>query len=286
MTLSQTAEAIAPMREGAMISMLESRRIQLMRQATLAVLAMLVGPALAAAQVPPPSEVAESAETAAADAGLLRKLFTTLVHDVKHLPARDNRAVLLNGGILTAAVAPFDRIGTERASSSTVLKASFAGAGKALGREWVQGGGALAAYTAGRLWNNPRLIAAGGDLIEAQLVSVTVTQALKFAVGRTRPDGEARSFPSGHASAAFATASTLNHHFGRKAAIPAYAVAIYTSLSRLQANSHYASDLVAGATLGLAIARTATIDVGRQHLQIAPTAVAGGAAVMITASRR
>ena len=194
--------------------------------------------------------------------------------------------LLLNGAIMTAAVAPFDRVGTERASSSTVLKASFGGFGKGIGREWVQGGGALAAYVAGRVWGASRLTAAGTDLIEAQLVSVAVTQGMKFAVRRTRPDGEARSFPSGHASAAFATASTLGRHFGRKAAIPAYAVAVYASASHLQANSHYASDLVAGATLGLAIARTATIDVGRQRLQVAPAAVPGGAAVVATASRR
>ena len=189
-----------------------------------------------------------------------------LIRDVKRLPSRDNRAILLNGAILTAAVAPFDRIGTERASSSMVLKKTFAGFGKAIGREWVQGGGALAAYVAGRVWDKPRLVAAAGDLIEAQIVTAVTTQGIKFAVGRTRPDGEARSFPSGHAWAAFATASTLGRHFGRKGALPAYAVAIYTSLSRLQANSHYASDLIAGATLGFAVGRTATIEVGRQRL--------------------
>ena len=256
------------------------------RRALFAV-ALIVGlPIASTAQDASGSSTGDPRDDSGASAGVVHKLFTTLYRDIKQLPAKENRALLLNGAIVTGAVAPFDRIGTERASSSRALKAGFGGAGKAIGREWVQGGGAIAAYAAGRLWDKPRLTAAGGDLIEAQIVSATVTQALKFAVGRTRPDGEARSFPSGHASAAFATASTLNHHFGRKAGIPAYAVALYTSLSRLQANSHYGSDIVFGATLGLAIARTATIDVGRQHLQIAPTAVPGGAAVVVTASRR
>jgi len=78
----------------------------------------------------------------------------------------------------------------------------------------------LAAYVAGRIWDKPQMTMAAGDLIEAQLLSVTLTQGLKFATSRTRPDGEARSFPSGHASAAFATASVLQRHLGRKAAIP------------------------------------------------------------------
>jgi membrane-associated phospholipid phosphatase len=257
-----------------------------MRRAVVTVLAVLVSAASPAAQEAAPVQSAESADTAKSDPGLVHRLFTTLVSDIKRLPAKENRAILLNGAIVTGAVAPFDRIGTERASSSRALKAGFGGVGKDIGEEWVQGGGAIAAYAAGRLWHSPKLTAAGGDLVEAQLVGLAVTQGLKFAVDRTRPDGEARSFPSGHAAAAFATASTLSHHFGRKAGIPAYAVALYTSLSRLQANSHYASDVVAGATIGLAIARTATIDLGRERLHIAPTAVPGGAAVVITASRR
>jgi len=227
----------------------------------------------------------DAAQDAPTDGGVVRKLITTLGRDLKHLPSKDNRAILVNGSILTLAVAPFDTIGTERASSSPVLKATFGEAGKALGEEWVQGGGALAAYAAGHLLHKPQLIGVAGDLIEAQIVSAAVTQSLKFIVNRTRPDGEARSFPSGHASAAFATAMTLERHFGHKAGIPAFAAAVYTSLSRLQANSHYASDLVAGATIGLALGRTATIDVGHQRLQLAPTAIPGGIGVAVTPAR-
>src|SRR5688572_505488 len=125
-----------------------------------------------------------------------------------------------------------------------------------------------------------------GDLIEAQLVSVTLTQSLKFATNRTRPDGEARSFPSGHASAAFTTASVLHRHFGKRAAIPAYAVAVYTSASRLQANSHYASDVFVGAALGIAIGRTATLNVGNVRLQVAPVPVARGMAFAVTTATK
>ena len=131
-----------------------------MPPAALVLLAMLVAPAIAAAQDPSPPAASEPQAEAPAESGLLRRLFTTLAGDIKRLPSRDNLPTLLHGSILTLAVVPFDRIGTERASSSNFLKASFSGAGKAIGREWVQGGGALAGYVAGHFWHKPRLIAA------------------------------------------------------------------------------------------------------------------------------
>ena len=256
-----------------------------MRAAPILLAVMTLAPVAAAAQEAPPSAAADTTATTAADPGLFRKLFVTLARDVKRLPAKENLPILVNGSVLAVAALPFDRITTKGASSSKVLKASFAGFGKAIGREWVQGGSALAGYVAGRVWDKPRLAQASGDLIEAQIVSLAVTQGMKFVVSRTRPDGEARSFPSGHASAAFATASTLQRHFGRKAAIPAYAIALYTSVSRLQANSHYASDVIAGAAIGIAVGRTATIELGRHRLHLAPAVVPGGFAVVVFAKR-
>jgi hypothetical protein len=226
--------------------------------------------------------VAAATPLDAQEAGPLRKLVTTIVRDVKQLPSKDNLPILLNGALLSIGVYPVDEMATYGASSSRILKASFGDVGKTAGREWVHGGGALAAYIAGRLWNNDRLTAASGDLIEAQLVSGAVTQATKFIVRRTRPDGEARSFPSGHASAAFATATVLHRHYGRIASIPAYAIAVYTSASRLQANSHFASDVIAGAALGIAVGRTATFNVGAHRVHLAPAPLSGGLAVVAT----
>lgn len=213
--------------------------------------------------------------------GPFQKLFTTIVSDLKRLPSKENARLALNGITFALAAYPFDDVTTLGASSSHVLKAGFSGWGKALGREWVQGGVALATYFGGKVLDRPSLAAAGGDLIEAQLLSVTLTQSLKFAVSRTRPDGEARSFPSGHASAAFATAAVLHEHYGRRVAIPAYAVAVYTSVSRLQANSHYPTDVIIGSTLGLIVGRTATIDMAGARFQVSPAPVAGGAMVVV-----
>jgi hypothetical protein len=250
-----------------------------MRQSALVTVAMLMAASPAAAQESVPTADGEPRDAAAPRTHLVARLFTTIGRDIWQLP-KENGSVLSTGAMLAIGMYPMDAIATEGASSSKILKVTFGSVGKTIGREWVQGGGALAAYVAGQLWDNARLVEASGDLIEAQLVSVTLTQAAKFAVSRTRPDGEARSFPSGHASAAFATATVLERHYGAKIAIPAYAIAVYTSLSRLQANSHYASDVIAGATLGIAVGRTATMRVGQHRLQVAPAPVDGGFAVM------
>jgi membrane-associated phospholipid phosphatase len=223
-----------------------------------------------------------SVPSAPSERSLFIRLFTTLGRDLKNLPSRDNAPILLGGAALAIAMLPLDDDLTLAASSSPTLKRTYSGWGKAMGREWVQGGGALAAYVAGSMWDKPRMTEAAGDLIEAQLVAVTATQALKFAFNRDRPDREARSFPSGHASAAFATARVLQQHFGRRLAIPAYAVAVFTSTSRLQANSHYTSDVIFGAALGLAIAHTATADRRERGLHVVPTVSRDSVAITFT----
>ena len=102
--------------------------------------------------------------------GLVRWLFTTLGNDLERLPSKDNATILLNGGIIAIAVSPFDEMGTHGFSSSTILKASFGGFGKALGREWVQGSGALAAYA----WR-PCAVRGKAELMGHDHVDTTLT---------------------------------------------------------------------------------------------------------------
>jgi membrane-associated phospholipid phosphatase len=229
-----------------------------------------------------PSTPSEEIRSTPSDESLFKKLFTTLGRDLKRLPSRENAPTLFRGAVVAFGVFPLDKQVTLAASSSPTLKRAFSGWGKALGREWVQGGTALAAYAAGSIWNHSRMVTVAGDLIEAQIVAATVTQSVKFAVSRDRPDREARSFPSGHASAAFATARVLQRHLGPKAAVPAYIVAAYTSASRLQANSHYASDVIFGAALGIAIADTATISLRGGALEIAPVTTPSGVQIALS----
>jgi membrane-associated phospholipid phosphatase len=112
-------------------------------------------------------------------------------------------------------------------------------------------------FTAGRFAEGPRFRAMSYDLLDAFLVNWAYTTVVKVAVGRERPNGEnAKSFPSGHASNAFALAAVLERHYGWKGGVPAYAVASAVAVSRLQRNKHYLSDVMAGATLGYLVGRT------------------------------
>ncbi len=64
------------------------------------------------------------------------------------------------------------------------------------------------------------------------------------------PDGF--SFPSGHTSASFAAATALALG-DRRAALPAYLIAVLIGFSRLFFYVHYPSDVLAGLLLGCAI---------------------------------
>lgn len=85
--------------------------------------------------------------------------------------------------------------------------------------------------------------------------AVAVTEILKRVVGEKRPDSEERdSFPSGHATAAFAMATA------RAQIIPGHAYLWYIgataiSASRLIMHRHHWQDVVAGAAIGYLVAR-------------------------------
>ncbi|MGE5361385.1 MAG: phosphatase PAP2 family protein [Bacteroidales bacterium] len=125
------------------------------------------------------------------------------------------------------------------------------------GRPAVSGAVLAVLFVAGRYTGGPRFRAATYDWTAAGLVNVGYTFALKKAVGRERPSGaDHNSFPSGHASNAFALAAVAERHYGWKVGVVAYGLAGAIGLSRLRHNAHYLSDVVAGATLGHIVGRT------------------------------
>lgn len=85
---------------------------------------------------------------------------------------------------------------------------------------------------------------------------------IKRLVGRERPFDEpdfddvlikkpiTYSFPSGHTSSSMAAATTISFCFPHLA-VPAFALGIIISFSRLYLQVHYPSDVLAGAALGL-----------------------------------
>lgn len=96
----------------------------------------------------------------------------------------------------------------------------------------------------------------GYDLMRGLLVNNAATFAMKVAIRRERPDGGNFAFPSGHASNTFTVAAILGRHYGWKVGIPLHAFAGFVSLARLDHDSHWVSDSVAGAGIGLLVGHT------------------------------
>ena len=109
---------------------------------------------------------------------------------------------------------------------------------------------AASSWSAGKLFGSPAIRDFGSDLFAAQALGGVVTLGMKATINRRRPNGGPYSYPSGHTTTAFITAGVIQKHFGSYAGIPAFALAGYVGLGRLQEGKHYASDVAAGAILG------------------------------------
>jgi len=212
--------------------------------------------------------------------------------DFKTFPRRTSTWVILAIGGGAAAIAhPFDQDVTER-----LVKADAAGrffvAGRWIGSAYVQTGTAIGLYVVGRYMlpheeGQPRsnkVSHLGFDLLRALIVSQALTQGIKIAVQRDRPTGECCSFPSGHSSAAFATASVLERHLGYRGALPTFAIAAYVATSRMHDNRHFLSDVLFGGALGIASGWTVVGRHGRSNYALTPMPIPGG--IMVSLSRK
>jgi hypothetical protein len=93
----------------------------------------------------------------------------------------------------------------------------------------------------------------------AELMTAGATSLLKDATDRTRPDGGAKSFPSGHSSSAFSSATLANRNLNsitmpEEIRLPLQIgnilLATGVGWARVEAGKHYPSDVLAGAALG------------------------------------
>lgn len=100
------------------------------------------------------------------------------------------------------------------------------------------------------------------------LASGIITPTLKFVIGRARPnqdegstsfhpfDTSDASFPSGHATQAFAVASVISASSDKVwVSIAAYTVAGLVGFARIYHNEHWTSDVTAGAIIGTVVGR-------------------------------
>ncbi len=121
-------------------------------------------------------------------------------------------------------------------------------------------------WVGGALADEPSLVAIGKDGVEATLFStVLITPVLKKVVGRARPDEELgpthfdpfsddQSFPSGEAAQAFTIAAVIAAHTEKPwVEGVSWGLAGLIGVERLYLDRHWASDLVAGALIGVGV---------------------------------
>jgi len=120
----------------------------------------------------------------------------------------------------------------------------------------------LGVLTAGILQHDKKLKEDALYMVGGFVVSTIATQSLKIIVKRDRPfvtyndivkrdEGGNYSFPSGHTSAAFCTATSLSLLFPKWYVIaPSYLYAATVGYARMYQGVHYPTDVLAGAIVG------------------------------------
>jgi hypothetical protein len=241
------------------------------------VLSLTTIPPVAFAQDPQPPQ--KSSENPANPRRPVWKIFTDIGKDFANLPSVDTALWLGAGGALALAVHPMDdNLNSHLVGSE--FWADFFEPGKIIGYGSTQFAAAVATYTWGKLDKEPKVVHLGVDLLRAQIVTQVLTLGIKVTAKRERPDGsDGYSFPSGHSSVTFASATVLQRHLGWRAALPTYSVASYVAISRMHENRHFLSDVVFGAALGIASGRTVTRH-GRNTWAFVPATVPGGVEIV------
>lgn len=201
---------------------------------------------------------------------LLRKLFLNIVLDQKDIftsPFRVNRhnAVqwLVPMAVTGALIASDTHIANAFENSSGQVR--WGGRISDIGASYTLVPIVAGSYVYGAWRDNPKAREIGVLGTQSLLDSLIVVGVLKEVFRRNRPDeknpgdfwGGGTSFPSGHAIQVWSIASLLDHEFKRKriVGITAYSLAGIVSAARIAAQKHFASDVVAGGTMGWFIGR-------------------------------
>jgi membrane-associated phospholipid phosphatase len=115
---------------------------------------------------------------------------------------------------------------------------------------------------AGLIRDDDKMLRNAFVMAAASIVNAGVTSALKYSINRERPfvtypdifqktKAGSPSFPSGHTSSAFATATSLSLAYPEwYVIVPSFAYAGTVAYSRMHLGVHYPSDVAAGAVIG------------------------------------
>jgi membrane-associated phospholipid phosphatase len=223
---------------------------------------------------------------------LLRKLALNILLDEKDIftspfhANRHNALEWLVPLVVTGALIPNDRriAGTLENSRGQV---AWGGRISNIGASYTLIPIVASSYIYGAWRDNPKAREIGVLGTETLLDSLIVVEGLKEVFRRDRPDDKhpgdfwagGSSFPSGHAMESWSIASLLDHEFKHKriVGITAYTLAGIVSAARIAARKHFASDVVAGGTMGWFIGRhvydTHVYHLGHPHASLIPTIV-------------
>lgn len=86
----------------------------------------------------------------------------------------------------------------------------------------------------------------------AVALSMGTAWVLQSTVEKTRPNGDDRSFPSGHAAISFTSAEFMRKRYGWEYGLPAYALATFVAWSRVETDKHHPIDVIVGTAMGIA----------------------------------
>jgi len=101
------------------------------------------------------------------------------------------------------------------------------------------------------------------------ILNEAVTYGLKIAVNKPRPDNSNQnSFPSGHTSTTFQSASFIHLRYGFSYSIPAYALAAFTAFTRAESYKHDGWDILAGAVIGIGSSYLFTTEYQQEHMEL------------------
>jgi membrane-associated phospholipid phosphatase len=204
------------------------------------------------------------------------KLILLDVRDVLSAPAfwegGDWLKLGIGAGVVTGTVLALDQPIREASQRSrTTSRDDFATTFQRFGQEYSWA--VLGAFAvAGWAFDDSRSRRIVTDVLAASLIANGLLgTAVKTSVGRYRPDETAAtwhaqpfsghiSFPSGHATQAFALAAVIAGHYRQPwVRVTAFFVAGSVGLGRIHLNKHYASDIVAGALIGTAVGGTVVV---------------------------
>jgi membrane-associated phospholipid phosphatase len=128
-------------------------------------------------------------------------------------------------------------------------------------------------YLGGMIFRNKKAKETALLSLESVALAEGITKGIKYLVGRTRPFGNkgashfdplefpppssSLSFPSGHATTAFALSSVIAEQYGNlPLTIALYGWATVVALARVNNNAHFVSDVFWGGVIGISVGKT------------------------------